>query len=325
MRRPARTPGKTRSCRHVASLRSTPARRGKTWDSRSRLISCTVHPARRGKTIVRPVANPSPPVHPRTPGENGHSADDRSAIQRSTPARRGKTRSTDPPHAPASVHPRTPGENNQFIVHQMQQYGPPPHAGGKPANERDPPPAFRSTPARRGKTSPMAAAWRSRPVHPRTPGENATQQSADQSISSVHPRTPGENVLRWRRPGDVPAGPPPHAGGKRHEQSADQSVSRSTPARRGKTAGDDVRSQPNGPPPHAGGKLVATTGRYDHAGPPPHAGENVEANSGDGPDRSTPARRGKTRSSDALRSTARRGNRYSRLHVGPPPHAGGKL
>ena len=116
-------------------------------------------------------------------------------------------------------------------------------------------------------------------------------------MTSVHPRTPGENAYspcstRWID------GPPPHAGGKRHELLRGRGPQRSTPARRvnpvgsrwtmantsvhPRTTGENVRHgiptrSLGGPPPYAGEKITIVSSMCGALGPPPHNGGKEES------------------------------------------------
>src|SRR5271157_1585976 len=92
------------------------------------------------------------------------------------------------------VHPRTPGEKHTIGQLAEGWGGPPPSAGRKGGPHPAEFTTYRSTPVRRGKSTPVG------------PGASG---------ASVHRRTPGEKP-RSTTPWSRISGPPPYAGGKGH-------------------------------------------------------------------------------------------------------------
>ena len=159
---------------HALETRITPARAGKTGQSRSKTMRSRDHPRACGEN--HRFSNTCPPCGGSPPRVRGKLYVGAGIVADAgiTPARAGKTF---PPFnicCPAADHPRACGENNPSQRKALYPCGSPPRVRGKRLGLLDDVVQLRITPARAGKTFAVAETPSAGKDHPRACGENTS-------------------------------------------------------------------------------------------------------------------------------------------------------
>ena len=260
--------------RRTKRVRTTPARAGRTGCAGAASLRPADHPRSRGENSAsrsRTSRLTGPP--PLARGERMRRGLGGGRV-RTTPARAGRTTNHERGNQHGPDHPRSRGENDGGGVLISARDGPPPLARGEPAADRTPPRGCRTTPARAGRTATLWTTPDPGSDHPRSRGENTACTprpwppsgppplargelparlapdepqrttparagrtacvSSAATCGSDHPRSRGENPRP--RPSRPPEhGPPPLARGEPGCRSWPLRLSRTTPARAGRT------------------------------------------------------------------------------------------
>ena len=255
---------------------SPPLARGNPGGVRRGRVSPAVHPRSRGEIVAPSMRWRWPWGSPPLARGNRPASGARRCLRRFTPARAGKSRAYRRRRSKGSVHPRSRGEIQTARGVRLARGGSPPLARG---NHRRPHLRQRSrrfTPARAGKSTPIAASSTRPTVHPRSRGEIRLQlllatlkerftparagksfkQISRRKHSGVHPRSRGEIV---RFVGQFPA-----------------SI-RFTPARAGKSLPGKTREWAEWVHPRSRGEIPRPQGVEvgDHGSPPLARGNRV--------------------------------------------------
>ena len=235
------------------------------------------------------------------------------------PAHAGKTTGDGGSSAPVGAHPRSRGENPSVAARATARSGSSPLTRGKRGLHRPGPPRPGLIPAHAGKTRTGLLPPRAGPAHPRSRGENATNEDPASAYSGSSPLTRGKqgdrSGLQWRV-GLIPAHAgkthPPFSSARciaAHPRSRGENLRLETvyawyvgssPLTRGKLHRFVYASSPWGLiPAHAGKTPPAMRRRLPSAAHPRSRGENYRGGVRVGPARgSSPLTRGKQRGLD---------------------------
>ena len=127
------------------------------------------------------------------------------------PAHAGKTASASQPSSSCAAHPRSRGENDRAVGHADRGEGSSPLTRGKLPPGQDQAVVDRLIPAHAGKTGCESVLRGAHEAHPRSRGENATNEDPASAYSGSSPLTRGKRSRvpsRFPRPRLIPA----HAG-----------------------------------------------------------------------------------------------------------------
>ena len=201
------------TCRS-GSLRmgSSPLTRGKHRSTSAITSSMGLIPAHAGKTHRSASLVPGIRAHPRSRGENAAAWTDEVAATGSSPLTRGKRRGDCdssagarliPAHAgktvgkcgdlvPLAAHPRSRGENDGRLVGVRRDAGSSPLTRGKLLGIAWSVFQVRLIPAHAGKTRPYLACCAGGAAHPRSRGENESNETMALPLSGSSPLTRGK-------------------------------------------------------------------------------------------------------------------------------------
>ena len=191
--------------------RLIPAHAGKTGAGVGYLWASAAHPRSRGENwetlILDEASGGSSPL------TRGKRALDhfRERVERLIPAHAGKTASASQPSSSCAAHPRSRGENDRAVGHADRGEGSSPLTRGKLPPGQDQAVVDRLIPAHAGKTGCESVLRGAHEAHPRSRGENATNEDPASAYSGSSPLTRGKRSRvpsRFPRPRLIPA----HAG-----------------------------------------------------------------------------------------------------------------
>ena len=152
-------------------------------------------PAHAGKTRTCPPASCPRRAHPRSRGENSCVASSSRACRGSSPLTRGKPKHSDGSVPSTPAHPRSRGENRPSRTTRARATGSSPLTRGKHPDPLSASVEHGLIPAHAGKTSSPPLAGAAGRAHPRSRGENGTEDPVALKAKGSSPLTRGKHTF----------------------------------------------------------------------------------------------------------------------------------